>query len=366
MHRTWFVVLLASLLSLAAAAGTALVVICLTPGIFGRDASRREPVEELVGVLGVATLIGIALVARYFAHPHDAHARLEGSAGTSTILCAVFSVLGAALAYIATFPEQYAHGRRLRGAGRLLLPALGPNRESEGESATVDGELPEAWVAEVPPDVRAGLASEWRENARKEHAAIASFGQTLLKLMALGADASLLAALHRDALDEVRHARLCFAVATALDGKHVRVVRFAGARGGRLLPGRRLGLVQVAVEALVDGALNEAVAARILGRLAARGGPLAKVLRDLAADEARHAAHSWDIVRWCAREGGPQVIAALRGAARALPRRMRGDLPPAARSGAWEQWGVQGEALEAEEVQRAIARTRARLVVMSV
>lgn len=362
MHRTWFVVLLASLLSLAAAAGTALVVICLTPGIFGRDASRREPVEELVGVLAVAALIGIALVARYFAHPHDPHARLEGSAGTSTILCAVFSVLGAALAYVATFPEQYAHGRRLRGAGRLLLPQLGP----ESESAAVDGELPEAWVADIPPDVRAGLACEWRENARKEHAAIASFGQTLLKLMALGADASLLTALHRDALDEVRHARLCFAVATALDGKHVRASAFAGARGGRLLPGRRLGLVQVAIEALVDGALNEAVAARILGRLAARGGPLAKLLRDLAADEARHAAHSWDIVRWCAREGGPQVIAALRGAARALPRRMRGDLPPAARSGAWEQWGVQGEALEAEEVQRAIARTRARLVAMSV
>lgn len=366
MHRTWFVVLLASLLSLAAAAGTALVVICLTPGIFGRDASRREPVEQLVGVLAVATVIGIALVARYFAHPHDPHARLEGSAGTSTILCALFSVLGAALAYIATFPEQYAHGRRLRGAGRLLLPALGPHSEGEGESAAVDGDLPEAWAADVPPDVRPGLAAEWRENARKEHAAIASFGQTLLKLMALGADASLLAALHRDALDEVRHARLCFAVATALDGKHVRASVFAGARGGRLLPGRRLGLVQVAIEALVDGALNEAVAARILGRLAARGGPLTKVLRGLAADEARHAAHSWDIVRWCAREGGSLVNAALRGAARALPRRMRGDLPPAARNGAWEQWGVQGEVLEAEEVQRAIARTRARLVAMSV
>ncbi len=362
MHRTWFVVLLASLLSLAAAAGTALVVVCLTPGIFGRDVSRRESVEALVGVLAVATLVGIALVARYFAQPHAAHARLGGSSGTSTILCAVFSVLGAALAYIATFPNQYAHGRRLRAAGRLLLPALGPERET----AAVDSELPEAWVADVPPDVRAGLAAEWRENARKEHAAIASFGQTLLKLMSLGADDSLLAALHRDALDEVRHARLCFAVATALDGKHVRAAAFACARGGRLLPGRRLGLVQVAVEALVDGALNEAVAARILGRLAARGGPLAKLLRDLAADEARHAAHSWDIVRWCSREGGPLVNAALRGAARALPRRMRGDLPPAARSGAWERWGVQGEALEAQEVQRAIARTRDRLVAISV
>ncbi len=362
MYRTWFVALLASLLSVAAAAGSALVVVCLTPGIFGRDVSRREPVEALVVVLVLAAVVGIALVTRRLALPDDARARLGGNAGTSAILCAVFSVLGAALAYIATFPEQYAHGRRLRAAGRLLLPALHP----EGESEATGGDLPEAWVAEVPLEARAGLAAEWRQNARKEHAAIASFGQTLLKLMALGADDSLVAALHRDALDEVRHARLCFAVATALDGKRVRAAAFAGARGGRLLPGRRLGLVQVAIEALVDGALNEAVASRILARLAAHGGPLAKVLRDLAADEARHAAHSWDIVRWCVREGGPLVRAALRGAARALPRRMRGDLPPPARGGAWERWGVQGEALEAEEVQRAIARTRARLVAMSV
>lgn len=355
MHRTWFVALLAALLSLSAAAGTALIVICLTPGIFGRDVGRRVPVEALVGVLALAAVLGIALLARYFAHPHHPAARLEGRVGTSTLLCAAFSLLGAALAYAATFPEQYAHGRRLRAGGRLLLPVLDPI--DRVASPAIDD-----WVAEVPPHARAGLAAEWRENGRKEHAAVASFGRTLLDLMALGADAELLAALHRDALDELRHAEACFALAAALDGQHVRAGAFAGARSRRaLLPGRRLALVQVAIEALIDGALNEAVAARILGRLAKGGGPLADLLRRIAADEARHAAHSWAVVRWCVREGGLLVKMALRGAARALPKRMRGDLPAPARRGAWERWGVQGEALEAEEVERAIVRTRARL-----
>jgi hypothetical protein len=72
-------------------------------------------------------------------------------------------------------------------------------------------------------------------------------------------------------------------------------------------------------------------------------------LKELAADEGRHARHGGDVVRWCLSEGGEPVARALEGALRALPPRMASPMPDAARDGSWEAWGIMGEALEAEE-----------------
>ena len=63
---------------------------------------------------------------------------------------------------------------------------------------------------------------------------------------------------------------------------------------------------------------------------------LAHVLREMAADESRHAGHSWNVVAFAFDAGGPRVVEALRGALRTLPVRMTAPLPASARGGAWD------------------------------
>jgi hypothetical protein len=92
------------------------------------------------------------------------------------------------------------------------------------------------------------------------------------------------------------------------------------------------------------------------------------VLREIAADEGRHAAHGWDVVRFCLSEGGEHVAAALLGAVAALPDvhpGVTGDL--GGEDGSWEEWGLPGRQLENEEYARASAdlKERVRLLVVN-
>jgi hypothetical protein len=119
-------------------------------------------------------------------------------------------------------------------------------------------------------------------------------------------------------------------------------------------------LALLAVDSLVDGALHEGVSARVIARLTKRCAvpEIRTMLKTIAADEGRHAAHGWDVVEWCVGEGGAPVVHALRGAVRALPKTIRSPLPEAAKDGGWEPYGIHGHALEADEY----ARTRDDIV----
>jgi hypothetical protein len=81
----------------------------------------------------------------------------------------------------------------------------------------------------------------------------------------------------------------------------------------------------------------------------------------MAADESRHAAHSWDIVAWCVESGGTVVAKALRGAVKGMPRKVCSALPAGARAGAWERWGVHGVAMEAAAFAKTREGARAKL-----
>ena len=118
---------------------------------------------------------------------------------------------------------------------------------------------------------------------------------------------------------------------------------------------RSLALAELAVDSLIDGALHEGVSARIIAKLARRCElpTIQAVLKEIAADEGRHAAHGWDVVAWCLSEGKAPVASALLGALRALPEQMRTPLPAAAEGGAWEKFGIHGHALEADEYASA-------------
>src|SRR5262249_12790505 len=162
----------------------------------------------------------------------------------------------------------------------------------------------------------------------------------------------------RDALDEVRHAELCFALARAIDGRSEGPVAFPEAkRKGMLSRVRIVALAELAADSLVDGALHEGMSARVIARLAKRceSPAITAVLKELAADEGRHAAHGWDVVEWCLAEGGKPVLHALEGALRMLPERIVSQQPPLAREGAWECHGIAGHPLEQEEFTRTRA-----------
>jgi hypothetical protein len=117
--------------------------------------------------------------------------------------------LGMLIAYFATV--GFSRGRQLRRFGRVLLPRL--QASSAWTTSTVA-----PLGGEAAP---AGVADQWRENGKTEQASVAAFARLTLDLMALGAPPSLIAAANRDALDEIRHAELCFSLACALDGKRV-------------------------------------------------------------------------------------------------------------------------------------------------
>ena len=152
-------------------------------------------------------------------------------------------------------PYQSAHGRRHR-------------KSKGGKNLLAEHEESEAWTAasfelDVPEETRFALAAEWRENARKEHASIAAFSQLALDLMAVGAPPHLLAAAHRDAADEVRHAELCYGVARSIDGVALSPAPFPEARAQKAAAKTRSeALTQVAIDSLMDGVLSEGTAAR--------------------------------------------------------------------------------------------------------
>lgn len=270
-------------------------------------------------------------------------------AGIANLLIAAF---GAMLTVWAT--AGFARGRQIRRHGKPVLPGLRANADWSSDAA----------IALESASYPAGLAEQWRENGKTEHASVAAFARLTLDLMALGAPPALIAAANQDALDEIRHTEICFSLARAIDGQAESPAPFPEAQAVATLPRKRsMALAKVAVDSLVDGALNEGVSARIIAKLARRA-ELAEIrerLKEIAADEGRHAAHGWDVLEWCLAEGGAPVAAALRGSVGALPRAMRSTMPEDSRSGAWERWGIHGHALEAEEYAAAREHVAARV-----
>lgn len=184
-------------------------------------------------------------------------------------------------------------------------------RRYRGRPARIDGEArvtpvaPVAgWTAPVaiaalPAEVRARLAAAWTTTAQMEHASIAAFSHLSLRLIAAGAPPELLAATHRAALDEIEHARVAFALASAYAGAPVGPAPFAEVGALRASD----DLAALARETFVDGCVGETVAACEARRAAAacedRG--LAATLATVAEDETRHAELAWAVVAWCVR-----------------------------------------------------------------
>ncbi len=224
---------------------------------------------------------------------------------------------------------NYCSGRPLIGggsecgSGASADPLADLLREDAQLAPLVSGD---AWVAGLsgagratPGELDRHLAAAWLADAQMEHASIAAFARATLELLAVGAPPSLIAGTQRAGLDEVEHARICFALAERYG---------AGERGpGPLAPvqARRLDIVGVAVATFVEGCVGETIAALMATRAARRceDSTVRESLLQIADDETRHAELAWSTVAWAAQEAARvgregELHDALRSAAQTL------------------------------------------------
>lgn len=165
-------------------------------------------------------------------------------------------------------------GRALRRRGKPRLPDNDNNDGWTSDPIRIGGDLP-----------REQLADAWRTMAATETASIAAFASYANQLLALGAPSGLIEDAHRDALDEIRHARLCYGVATGFDGE----VRGAAAFPAAVMPLDRTPTFEsLALECLRESCVLEGASAYAAQHLAERAelSALRSVLDEIAVDEA--------------------------------------------------------------------------------
>jgi hypothetical protein len=164
-------------------------------------------------------------------------------------------------------------------------------------------------VESVSPAMRAALARAWTEDARCEHAAVASFARFAIQLLAVGAPADLVARAQRAGADELRHARAFFGLASAYGGRSV--------GPGPLDTSDALadgcGLEHVVVATVREGCIAETIS---LVQLAtahgnARDPALRSLLATIVEEELEHVELAWSFVAWALARGDARLRSAV-------------------------------------------------------
>lgn len=238
---------------------------------------------------------------------------LYGMAFGATILGGLSGMISAAYAALIVLMAigGFSRGRQVRRRGRPQFAALTVDEAWLGDRATSTSKAPDDRAAEA-----------WRQNGLTEHASVAAFAALSLELAELGAPPALQKAASEDALDEIRHTELCFGLAQHFDGRPLSPAAFpAGLAYQRSALPRSFRLAKLAVTSLLDGAIHEGLSARALAELLdlELDPKVRPVIEGIVADEARHAAHGFQVVRWCLSEGGATVAIALHTAIQHLP-----------------------------------------------
>lgn len=208
--------------------------------------------------------------------------------------------------------------------------------------------------AAIPADAELAmvLADRWTEIGLMEHASIAAFARFSLQLLELGAPAALIEETNQALVDETRHARACFALAS----------RFSGAPvgPGRLLTQDALSsctLAEVVRLVIDEGCIGETIAAVTASEMAASATDpaIAQMLTDIAADELRHAELAWRFVRWAMDQGDEDTLAAARASLSNVENRIFDDGD--------EHAHLPEHGLIGSESRRALERTVLRQIV---
>jgi hypothetical protein len=178
------------------------------------------------------------------------------------------------------------------------------------------------------PDRRAALARQWTRAALAEHASIASFARFSLQLLAVGAPPDLLSEACAAAADEVRHAEICFALASRYAGRAVGPGPLA-IEGS--LPAKT-ELLEMTLSLVGEGCIGETIAAvqAAVDASSTRDPVVQACQREIAQDEQRHATLAWRALAWAL----PRLDAPARARVAALfaETAARPDRDPVARS----------------------------------
>jgi hypothetical protein len=173
------------------------------------------------------------------------------------------------------------------------------------------------WHAALAPrelgDVHAAdaLAAAWLKDALEEHASVAAFARFSMLLLSVGAPPELIVASQRASLDEVEHARACFALARRYGGRDVGPGPLSVDNSVHTL-----SLADLAGLTVTEGCVGETLGALMaVDQLTRASDPeVARILRRIAKDEARHAELAWKFLAWALAQGQPDVELAARRA----------------------------------------------------
>jgi hypothetical protein len=160
------------------------------------------------------------------------------------------------------------------------------------------------------------LAESWLRDGLEEHASVAAFARFTMHLLSVGAPPDLVARSQRASLDEIEHARACFALAERYRKK---------TRGpSSLIIHDAMGpmsLAEIAALTAEEGCVGETLGAVLAAeQLAVATDPATRrILRRIASDEARHAELAWHFTKWAVMKGGSDVKrAVIRATERAI------------------------------------------------
>jgi len=180
----------------------------------------------------------------------------------------------------------------------------------------------EDWIADydetAPADVDAStlaaLAKAYALDGCEEHASVAAFARLTLHLLSVGAPPELVEMAHRASLDEIRHARTCFALARRYGGAPLGPgpLKLEGLFSG---PHASLEatLPEIAALCAEEGCVGETLGVLLAADALARTHDafVQAALSRMLEEEASHVELAWRVVGWCIAQGGEPVRRAV-------------------------------------------------------
>ncbi|MFO0592301.1 MAG: ferritin-like domain-containing protein [Polyangiaceae bacterium] len=232
--------------------------------------------------------------------------------------------------------------------GRPLLvdsaPRFAPARRRSDWLA--DRPLPE--TGDLPEGVRESLAAHFTAMGAMEHASIGSFARFSLELLALGAPPALLREAHAAAEDEIVHAELAYAMATAYSGQPVGPGAL-NVKGVVPCDDPRDIVSALVKEACVGETVAAAEALHLAGTVVDPA--LSALHAQVAEDEARHAELGWRTLAWMLSERPELAAVADQAFSEAI--REIGSLPKTVSDVVAPTYGLLSSAALGEVRQRA-------------
>ena len=164
-----------------------------------------------------------------------------------------------------------------------------------------DGKFDSSWtqksnlmqVANTPLAQEAGRL--WLEQAEGEHASVASFARNALQLLSSEVPSDILMLSHQAASDEIKHAKICYGLATTFLGDDF--------TPGTLDVERSLeksDLKRIARSIIQEGAIAETIAAveAKVRAHTAKDSSIKTAVSQIARDESNHAQLAWSTIKW--------------------------------------------------------------------